>query len=543
MVVSSTGRLEMGTADDPIGADVSAEIVIANNGDIDVGWDPSLLSRGVITQGQVEIHGAEKTSFLKVSEAPMAGDTTIELSDLPEGWQVGDTIVLTGTHKLGWGYNGTETVFRGTEDEEVTITAIDGTTLTIDRPLAYDHDTPRDDLFAYVANNSRSITFRSEDGADSPVYQRGHVMFMQNDDIDVRYAAFEDLGRTDKSQDAFDVGTLDTVLADSNIKTRYPFHFHRTGVDDPENPAMAVGNAVSGSPGWGFVQHDSNAEFIDNVAFDVFGAAFVAEDGNETGIWLRNIAIKSVGANGGTPTPNQAKDGEDVARDDNGRTGDGFFFAGRLVEAAENVAANTTNGFVWMTRGPRTDPLTENVDLSEIGYGKETMSVEDPSIQGFLNNEAFGTYRGLMVIKSNPSQGHDARSVLDGFVNWETSYGVELQYTARYTMLDFDLIGTQDTTAQAQAYTGVNLGKNIFDMVFNGLTIDGFKVGVEHSEEYTFEMSDEDMPTILVDLTTSSVETRGRVGFDHRAVIRGSAGRQPVFRHAGHDGGYQFHRR
>ena len=34
------------------------EIVIANNGDIDVSWDPTLVSRGVISHGAVEIHGA-----------------------------------------------------------------------------------------------------------------------------------------------------------------------------------------------------------------------------------------------------------------------------------------------------------------------------------------------------------------------------------------------------------------------------------------------------------------------------------------------------
>jgi hypothetical protein len=70
MVVSPSGRLEIGTAENPIEADVKAEILIAGDGDIDVAWDPSLLSRGVISHGEVEIHGAEKTAFLKVAAAP-----------------------------------------------------------------------------------------------------------------------------------------------------------------------------------------------------------------------------------------------------------------------------------------------------------------------------------------------------------------------------------------------------------------------------------------------------------------------------------------
>ena len=210
-VVAPSGRLEIGTEDNPVQDNVTAEIVIANNGDINVNWDPSLLSRGVISHGQVEIHGAEKTTNLRVVETAMAGDTELKLSEIPDNWQVGDTIVLTGTHKQGWFYN-RETKkkeFAESQDEELTITAINGDTITVNRPLQFDHDTPRDDLLALVANTTRNITFRSEDGEASEVHHRGHVMFMHNQDVDVRYAAFDDLGRTDKSERAFHISELD----------------------------------------------------------------------------------------------------------------------------------------------------------------------------------------------------------------------------------------------------------------------------------------------------------------------------------------------
>ena len=234
----------------------------------------------------------------------------IELAEVPEGWRVGDTIIVSGTHKQGWTWDNTaKGSIVESQDEEVAITKIEGGEITIDRPLVYDHDTPRADLFAYVANMTRNITIASEDGEAHRVHHRGHVMFMHNDDVDVRYAAFDDLGRTDKSEAAFDIGTLTTVEADSNIKGRYSLHFHKTGTTDQDDPAIAVGNTVSGSPGWGFVQHSSNANFIDNVAFDIFGAAFAAEDGDETGIWLRNMAIKTEGIGYGDWT---VKDGDDV---------------------------------------------------------------------------------------------------------------------------------------------------------------------------------------------------------------------------------------
>ncbi|MCQ0090464.1 PA14 domain-containing protein [Roseovarius sp. M141] len=493
-VVSASGRLEIGTADNPIDANVNVDIVIANNGDIDVNWDPSLVSRGVISHGEVEIHGSQKDSFLKVSDAPMAGDTALRLAEVPDGWQVGDTLVVTGTHKTGVGVE--------SQDEEVTITAINGNQITFHRALEYDHDTPREDLFAYIANTSRNITFRSEDGEDTAVHHRGHVMFMHNDDVDVRYAAFDDLGRTDKSVPANDVGSLSNVEADSNIKSRYPFHFHKTGTEDQDSPAMAVGNAVNGAPGWGFVHHSSNANFTDNVSFEAYGAGFAAESGDETGVWAGNMAIKSEGIGYGDWV---AKQESDVARQDTGRTGDGFFFAGRLVEAAENVAVNTTNGFVWMHRNPGANPLSANLDHPEIAHGFDKLSVNLGPIQGFRDNEAYGTHTGVMVIKDNAAQQqHDMRSVFDGFLNWETQEGVNISYTAHYTLLDFDLLATRESTGGPES-SGVTLGAMAFDMVFNGLKMDGFDTGMELNQEFFRPIADSDFGIIMIDLETSGL--------------------------------------
>ena len=517
LVVTGTGHLEIGTADHPVEAGVHANIVIADNGDINVHWDPTLLSRGIISHGAVEIHGAEKTSFLKVADAPMTGDKVIQLADVPEGWKVGDTILISGTHKEGWTWQGGEKVFVASQDEEVTITSITGGKITIDKPLAFDHDTPRADLFAYVANMTRNITVSSEHGEATEVSHRGHVMFMHSDDVDVEYASFNDLGRTDKSKPAFDVSTLDHVDADSNIKGRYSLHFHKTGTGDPEHPAIAIGNTVSGSPGWGFVQHSSNANFIDNVAFDIFGAAFAAEDGDETGIWLHNMAIRTEGI--GYTAASVKGDGPigdiegDRARHDNGRSGDGFFFAGRLVEAADNVAVNTTFGYVWMSRSAPTSPLVSNLDHPEIVYGRDTIAVGDAPIQGFHDNEAFGTQIGLVVIKANPDDGHDVRTVMEGFLNWETSNGLEIGYTAHYTLKDFDIIGTKNNSPISEVGTAVIMSTNAIDIVFNGLKIDGFRIGVDLEQHFTTDMGDGRVGHVLIDVSMTNVD-QDYVGLD-----------------------------
>jgi hypothetical protein len=502
MVVSPTGRLEIGTEANPVAAGVSAEILIADNGNIDTSWDPKLFSRGVISHGEAEIHGAGKTSFLKVASAPMAGDTTISLAEAPEGWQVGDTIVLTGTHKTGWTWTGSRVEHLESQDEEVTITAISGNTVTIDRPLEHDHDTPRDDLAAYVANMSRNVTIRSEGGEDLPVHQRGHTMFMHSQDVDVRYAAFDDLGRTDKSAPATDVNALSDVSFDSNIKARYPFHFHRTGTEDQENPALAIGNAVSGSPGWGFVHHSSHADFVENVSFDVFGAHFAAEDGDETGAWLRNLAIRAEGIGYGESVTKQSSD---LPRHDNGRTGDGFFFAGRLVESAENVAANTTNGYVWMHRSAPSNPLSANLDQPEAAYGAETIRLDHAPIHGFRDNEAFGTQSGVIVVKANHRQEHDVRTVLDGFLNWETSQGMDITYTSHYTIKNVDLIGTRNDAPVASPDFGFRVGGNTYDLVVNGIEIENFPTGVTTLNRHTFPVTDDEARTHVIDARMTDV--------------------------------------
>ena len=479
LIVSPSGHMTIGTVDNPVAPGVEAVIQIADNGPIDVAWDPMLLSRGIVSHGAVDMHGAQKDAFLKVAADPMRGDRSMTLESPPEGWSVGDRIVLTGTRLTG-----ENPVARGephdadTQDEELVITRIEGNTVYFDRRLEYDHDTPRADLKAYVANYTRNVRIETENADTVPVHQRGHTMFMHSNDIDVRYAAFSELGRTDKSERAFDVGDLETVSPDANVKGRYALHIHRAGVGDQEDPAMLVGNAVWGSPGWGFVHHDSHAVFTDNAAYDVFGAAYVAETGNETGRWSRNIAIRSIGVNAGL------KNAEDVAAFDLARSGIGFWFQGRAVDAIGNVAAGMPagHGYVYMSRGRNEDVI--NV-ISETTHQPEALRYFDdaminrPPISQFDGNEALAAASGLVVIKASFEQHHDVRSVMEGFTAWEVREGASFQYTGHYTLIDFDIVATDQSAGSAPPKAGILIDVNAIDFVINGANIDGFKTGVD----------------------------------------------------------------
>ncbi|VAV95245.1 hypothetical protein MNBD_ALPHA05-740 [hydrothermal vent metagenome] len=508
LIVASTGKLTIGTADNPVAAGVEAVIQIADNGPIDVSWDPQLLSRGVVSQGAIEIYGDQKDAFLKVAIDAMAGDTSLTLEAPPDGWSVGDRLVLTGTKLpvVDWAPAGTKRDIP-TEDEEVIITAINGNVITLDRALEFDHDTPRDDLKAYVANYTRNVRFITENADDLPVYQRGHVMFMQSDDVDVRYAEFTDLGRTDKSERAFDVAQLDSVDFDTNVKARYPLHIHRAGVGDQDNPAELVGNAVWGSPGWGVVQHDSNAILADNAVYDAFGAAFSAETGNETGRWVGNIAIKSIGV-AGIGFENNPKIGDDVNAFDLGRTGAGFWLQSRMVDLVDNVAAGIPSGqgFVYFSRGPLDEVvgvIPDNAPLPEtLNYADEAR-IFRPSISQFVGNEAFAVGSGFFVVKPGPNQGHDARSLIEDFTAWETRFGIHLEYTGRYTLKDIDLIGTDNGASSSGIFTG----QNTFDLVVNNANITGFDIGVDMTKTTNFANFDGDYRYVFVDVDVSDAVT------------------------------------
>ncbi|NWG91693.1 MAG: cadherin-like domain-containing protein, partial [Parvularculaceae bacterium] len=352
-----------------------------------------------------------------------------------------------------------------------------GNVVTFDKPLQYDHEGPRADLKAYVSNFSRNVVFENEGGALTPTHERGHVMLMHSDNIVVKYAEFDELGRTDKSVRSFDVTSLASVQSDSNVKGRYSLHIHRAGVDDQQHPAIVEGNAVWGSPGWGFVHHDSNAIFSNNAAYDVFGAAFVAETGNETGRWDHNIAIKSLGVDHIT------KDGADVSAFDLGRTGTGFWFQGRLVEAVGNVAASIPSGagFTYFHRGADANHIPidpHNTNLPDALRYLDSVRTNAPNITIFLNNESIATQTGLEIIKANPRQDHDLRSLLEGFTAWEVKTGVHLEYTGHYTIKDLDVVAS-DTRGIGNNFTvGVDLFNNVFDVVVNGANIEGFHTGV-----------------------------------------------------------------
>jgi hypothetical protein len=501
--VGMTGSLEIGRVDAPIAPEASVEIVFRSEGELDPVSDPDLIRRGLLGHGPVTIHGAAKTVHLKVAVDPLAGDTSLTLAQVPRNWQVGDTIVLTGTTYSGWRWDNDIQAVRyfGTRDAVRQITAIDGAVITIDAPLEHDHTTPRADLKASVANFSRNIRFRNSED-DLPPHRRAHVMLMHATHFDVRYAAFWHLGRTDKSVESFDLDQIDTLAPDSNLRGRYPLHFHISGIDNPRQPAIALGNAVFGSPGWGYVHHASNAVFHNNASFDTHGAGFVAETGDEIGTWVDNIAIKAEGNSAFNP-----KNGVDVATFDMARTGSGFWFQGRMVRSTGNIAASVNQGFAYLHRGSRMRSFPNTAFmLPEALRRDQPVSPDDAPILDFHDNEAFASAVGLYVVKANPNQQHDIHSHFSNFTAWEVRGGSAMEYTSHYLLDGFDIIGKTPEPFSGPLF-GIEFGNNTSDMVIRSSRIQGMPEGIRLGKDFTSPTPPEANQYVVIDAEFVDVDT------------------------------------
>lgn len=471
LVSSEVGHLVIGESDNPISDNVIAKIIFTGDEPIDRSSDPNLIGRGALLHGKTDIYGAEKTSFTSLAEFAEAGDRSLTLTEIPIGWRIGDSIVITGTD-----------IDNVTSDEVAIVTSIDGSTIEIDAPLEWDHIPPREDLDVHVANLTRNIQITSE---NTDLLSRGHVMFIHTTDVNVHYAQLSNLGRSDKiiglddwtlvSEPEGSVGEVQ--ISDdggSNIRGRYSLHVHRTGPDGPA--AVIKGNVVTDDPGWAYTNHSSNVDFIDNVSYNIGGAAYVTEAGDEVGSFTRNIAIRTVNPQfepfleDGEINTEQEPDAR-VARQDFGWQGDGFWLHGPNVSLEDNVVSGaSSHGYVYWTLGLVESDVGEilvNVEhiingdlIGEAGTMVRSKQVQIPS---FENNQSYVVKDGLLVyyvhtdhrddqdrefaddgsLADVPQQFEDQLvSNFNNFTAWAvTSTGVGAPYSSRLSFSNLDLIG------------------------------------------------------------------------------------------------------
>ena len=460
VVVTDSGKLHVGTAANPIQDYVTARIQIADGGPIDRAWDPYGLSRGVMSGGEVRMFGKNVTSYVALAADPMAGDTILRLASIPTNWKVGDQLVITGVDPYATDFGA----------ETITIRAITGGTVAVDR-LQFNHNAPDGyGLSIYVANLSRNIVLE----ADNPtiVAQRPHMVFFESPNVQIENFAVSGFGRTDKSKPVNDPVVINGVLqpgTGTNPRARYAVHFHHTGVDPLITAARVSGSIVLDSPGWGFVNHQSNVDFVTNVALNVRGSSFVTEDGNEIGSFDRNLSINSLGA-----TWESMQDRRDIH--DFGYNGHGFWMQGPGVELTGNIAAGSRlSGFVYFTASSKAQFDAVNLDDPSMAGGQKAVPVGSVPWKKFANNVAFATQIGLDVW-FHQFMMTDGDSVVDGFASWSSIHsGIALRYSGNITVANAKLIGDLEDFSG----TGVATNSFVHDVTITNLAAIGFEVGVD----------------------------------------------------------------
>lgn len=465
MVISPTGQLEMGTADAPIGAGFESKVIFADRGEIDAS-DVRKLGRGLISHGLVSVYGQNVTSFVPLDTAgALKKATTINLASLPVGWHVGDRLILTGTD-----------MWNQKDDEEFKLVEINGTTVTVDKPLAFNHTAPDARFKVYLANVSRNAVFESENVGQ--VSRRGHIMFMHSDDVRVENAGFYGLGRTDKRTPIDDVEFLDDGTVEprtgANPRGRYAVHFHRTGLERANSPAIIRGSAVVDSPGWGVVNHSSYLVAEDNVSFDVVGAHYATEAGDEIGAFRRNLAIKSEGSGDGVESRKNVQDF--------GHEGSGFWFQGAGVEVEGNVAVSQRHaGFIYLTEGLEEGALgtarfkTSNLSDPSWAGGKDTIDVAKVPIKLFKGNESFGNNVGFETWFHLRDAGHSGRSVVEDFKVWgNRGRGIHTPYTHNITFKNVTALRSINSPGDT-AFSGNDVTKNVR---YENVTVEGWGTGI-----------------------------------------------------------------
>lgn len=519
LVTTSGSALRIGTEAQPIRPDATAKITFADLGPIDEEWDPTRVSRGLIQFGELTVHGAETTAWTELERHPHAGDRTLTLPEAPTNWESGDRIVIPGVDP------------KKNQDEEVTIAATDGRRVRLDRSLAYDHLPPVSDLPAYALNLSRNVRFVSE---TAEVPRRGHIIILSSSS-DVRFAGCYGLGRSDKSYPFTNPehGTPPTDVA-PNPKARYALHYHRTGIS-AEPPHRVEGCVVDGSPGWGIVNHHGHVDVVDSVTYDVFGAGFVTEAGNERGSFRRNFALRSEGSGELIDSRQFVPGGDGVGQiDDFGHGGHGFWLQGPAVEVVDNVAAGHRNfGFVYWNRplvdralgdderiatrtgtvpnfpieyveDDRQQPLK---DGASTGKGALGVPLEDGmvssayvTIRRFENNEAFASGGGIDVSRHQFRWVHGRvadYAVIDGFTAYGLgpidrangnlagphaghdrggNVGISLRFGGNVRVENARLVGQDDTGI------GINRNGYMKGYLVENSEIRGFDVGVRGGE-------------------------------------------------------------
>lgn len=345
--------LEIGTAENPIPPGVSATVRLVYFDEMDTNALPALINCG----GRMDIHGAPMNrTWVKLGATAKAGDSKVTLAETVSGWNVGDRIIVTVSKESedgGNSYRQSSRRPRRVETEERFITAIDRTTLTVDKPLIYEH-LGTGITRSEVANLSRNIVIESADRKGV----RGHTMYHRDSSGGISYAEFRHLGK-------------------EGVLGKYSIHFHL--VRDTMRGSGVLGASIWDSHNRWITIHGTDYLLVrDCVGYQSVGHGFFLEDATEQyNVLDRNLAVQ---AYRGKRLPKQV-----LPFDPN--DGAGFWWANGRNTFTRNVACeNDEYGYRFEIAKPSNFDPTLNLRTPE--GGRAAVDVRTIPFLRFEDNES-----------------------------------------------------------------------------------------------------------------------------------------------------------
>jgi len=494
--------LEVGTPDRPIDAKHTAVIRLVAFDGMDRETCPAIVCCG----GRMDFHGAPlNRAWVKLGATTKAADSTVTLAEAVTGWRAGDKVIVTATkltHDIGQDGGRLST-------EERTVKAIDGTKLTLDKPLEREH-LGSGDYRGEVANLSRNVVVESAD----PAKARGHTLYHKYSAGSISYAEFRHLGK-------------------EGVLGKYALHFHLVG--DTMRGSSVVGASIWDSGNRWLTIHGTNYLVVrDCVGYKSIGHGFYLEDGTEVqNVLDHNLAVQALR---GKPLPKQL-----LPFDEN--NGAGFWWANSLNTFTRNVACeNHRYGFRFeATKTSRLD-LTLPVQGPD-GERKPTDIRTLPFVR-FEGNEAhcdglYGFNLGEGVNRAGPDEKHPF--IVRDMKIWEVHYAFRPQvpsllvedmriHRAAYGVYhpNYDrhvyrrlLISETDTEP-------FNRGHDDDSVQYGVLVVDGLTfAGNRNSSMPLVQMSD-DNPTGTAETHLRHVKVIDRHDGNRRALVNRGGGPRPT---------------
>ena len=461
--------------------------------------------------GRMEFHGSPMNlAWVKLGQTAQLGDTTVTSAEPLSGWRIGDQLIVTSTVATPVDADQKPGTPRDYGAEERLLVAIDGTRLTLDRPLTQSH-LGEGDFRGEIANLSRNVVVESAD----PEGTRGHTMYHRGSAGSIGYAEFRGLGK-------------------EGILGRYSLHFHLAG--DTMRGSSVIGASIWNSRNRWLTIHGTNYLVVrDCVGFDSVGHGFFLEDGTEVyNVLDRNLAVR---ARVGKPLPRQV-----LPFDAN--EGAGFWWANSLNTFTRNVSCE--NGrYGYRFEATQTSALAVTFPIQQPDGLRRDVDIRTLPFTRFEGNESHceGLY-GFNLGEGVERVGPDARHpfIVRDTLLWRSHYAFRPQvpsllvekmriHQADYGVYhpNFDNPVYRDLTIAETDTEPFNRGHDDLSAQHGALTVDGLTFIRERSGSHMplIQISDNN-PTGMAETHIRGLRLVDWTGDASKAVVnRGGGPRDP----------------